>query len=449
MRRTATSSLSIFLILVLGVALVGCDSSPTSVQDFEVQPNLEASSNSLSLVLAQGNTSFQTSYQGLDSHPQAEGTGGLSLEKSNESGTPEDGSQEWSVGYTESPDGVVQENIILRSAGGGGEVVDTLSVTVSRFIVRSSFSNTSAVIADYEGSQRSLSTTGGTSAAFDSTVVSQNSAGVASLMIEGSPNGSATISRRTNAPDSDRFSFLVHPDPSTSFTLTLTFTEETGGGTTTHEVDVPVEAGDQWLEYGIAFSQIGDDFNPVASRSGGNGPFVSVEMSADANATYYVDGLSFDSGDRMVAEIHDFDRTSFEYSCVTLSTSNDVADASDGFNSREIDGSGCFGYNYATLRADLSPDGVISARVNASEGDELYIFLETRNGNAGGYEYGNGTTVTLPTGGRQTIAGTASNPGDDVAALQDPGLQNIGLESTQGNTSTFLIDDIRLREPSN
>lgn len=449
MRRTATSSLSIFLILVLGVALVGCDSSPTSVQDFEVQPNLEASSNALTLVLAQGNTSFETSYQGLDSHPEAEGTGGLALEKSNESGTPEDGSQEWTVSYTESPDGVVQENIILRSGGGGSEVVDTLSVTVSRFIVRSSFSNTSAVITDYEGSQRSFSATGGTSAAYDSTVVSQNSAGVASLMIEGSPNGSATISRRTNAPDANRFSFLVHPDPSTSFTLTLTFTEETGGGTTTHEVDVPVEAGDQWLEYGIAFNQIGADFNPVASRSGGNGPLVSVEMSADANATYYVDGLSFDNGERMVAEIHDFDRTSFEYSCVTLNTSNDVADASDGFNSREIDGSGCFGYNYATLRANLSPDGVISARVNASEGDELYIFLETRNGNAGGYEYGAGTTVTLPTGGWQTIEVPVSNLGDDVAALQDPGLQNIGFESTQGNTSTFLIDDVRLREPSN
>jgi len=447
MHRPARLS-SLITAFLLSVALLGCDSSPTSVQDFDVQANMETPSTPLSLVIAQGSTSFEVNYQGLDGHPEAQGSGALAVSKSTESGTPREGSQEWTVTYGENPDGVIQESIYVTGTRGGRQISDTVSVTVSRFIVSTSFANNHAVVTDYENGQRSISSSGGTSASLDSTIVASNSSGVASLEIAGTQAGSATVARRANAPNANLFSFLIYSG-NTSFTLTLTFTEETGAGTATYSVDVPVEARGEWVKYGIALDQIGEDFNPVAQRAGGNGPFTSVEMSADTDATYYVDDLNFMDGDRLVANIHDFEQTTFEYSCITLDSSNDVATNSGGFTSRVIDGSGCFGYNYNTLKASLSSDGVVSARVKADEGDELYVFLETKDGNAGGFEYGNGTTVTLPTSGWQTVEIPVSDLGNSVGALQDPGLQNIGFESTQGDQPTFLIDDIRLQESGN
>ena len=448
MQRTATLSLSVFTAFLLSVALVGCDSSPTSVQDFDVQPNMEAPSSGLSLVLAQGSTSFDINYQGLDGHPEAQGSGALSVSKSTESGTPRDGSQQWTLTYGESPDGVVQESVYITANRSGKEIRDTVSVTVSRFIVTNSFSNRTAIVADFEDSQRSFSGSNGTTVDLDSANVAQNSSGVAYLRVQGTQAGSATISRRASAPDASLFSFIVNSS-STDFTLTLTFTEETGSGTQEYDVEVPIQSGDEWVKYGISLDQIGENFDPVAARAGGNGPLVSLEMSANKDVTYHVDDLNFMDGDRLVANIHDFEKTTNPYSCITLDSSSDVADASDGFTSRVIDGSGCFGYNYNTLRADLPSDGVLSFRVKADEGDEMYIFLETKEGNTGGFAYGNGVTRTLPTGGWQTVEVPVSELGDTVGALRDPGLQNIGFESTQGDGPTFLIDDIRLKAPAN
>ncbi|MFB6231413.1 MAG: hypothetical protein ABEL04_09665 [Salinibacter sp.] len=445
--RRYSRILSIAVLAVVTVAFMGCDNTPTSVQDFNVQPKLETPP-SVGLVLAEGSASFSTQYQGLDRHPQATATGDLSISKASETGDPSQGEQKWTLTYGASIQGVVTESVILQSSAGNRQVRDTVSVTISRFIISSDLENRTAVVADFEN--RSLSTSGGTTVELDSTNVSDNTSGVASLQVQSSSSGTATITRRTSAPGATRFSFLMLPR-STDFTLTLTFTDSEGGGTTTHSVDVPVQAGSQWVKYGIALDQISSDFNPVASRAGGDGPMVSVEMSTDQGVTFNVDELRFTTGDAVVAGVHDFEKTSLEYSFggVSLGTSPDVAENSDGFTARVIDGSGGgFGYNYNNLKANLSENGILSLRVNAESGDELYIFLQTNNGE-GGFVYGEGNTYTLPTNGWQTLEIPVTDFGNNPAAIQNAGLFNVGFEVTQGDDgSPLLIDDIRLVEPA-
>ena len=440
--------LSIATLAVVALAFVGCDNAPTSVQDFDVQPQLETPP-SVGLVLAEGSASFSIQYQGLDQHPQATSTGALSVSKANETGEPVQGEQEWTLTYGESIDGVVSENVILQSTAAGEQVRDTVSVTISRFIISSDFENRTALVEDFEN--RSISAAGGTTAEYDSINVSDNTSGVASLQVQSSSAGTATITRRTSAPGASQFSFLMLPDSDTDFTLTFTFTDSTGGGTTTHSVNVPVQAGNQWVKYGITLDQISPDFNPVAARAGGDGPMVSVEMSTDQDVTFNVDDLRFTTESAVVAGIHDFEQTSFEYSFggVSFGTSPNVAETSDGFTSRVINGSGGgFGYNYVDLRANLSEDGILSLRVNAESGDELYIFLET-NGGEGGFAYGEGDTYSLPTDGWQTLEIPITDFGSDPAAIQSAALQNVGFEVTQGDDgSPLLIDDIRLVEPA-
>jgi hypothetical protein len=441
--------LSIAALAVVALAFLGCDNSPTSVQDFDVQPKLETPP-SVGLVLAEGAASFSIQYQGLDQHPQATSTGALSVSKANETGDPRRGEQEWTLTYGESIDGVVSENVILQSSAAGEQVTDTVSVTISRFIISSNFQNQTAMVADFEN--RSVSGSGGTTVEYDSTNVSDNTSGVASLQVQSSASGTATIERRTSAPGATRFSFLVLPGSNTDFDITLTFTDSTGGGTATHSVDVPVQAGNQWVKYEIALDQISSDFNPVATRAGGDGPMTSVEMSTDQDVTFNVDELRFATEDAVVAGVHDFEETSFEYSFggVSFDTSPNVAETSDGFTSRVINGSGGgFGYNYVDLKANLSESGVLSLRVNADSGDELYIFLET-NGGEGGFAYGEGNTYSLPTDGWQTLEIPITDFGNNPSAIQNAALSNVGFEVTQGDDgSPLLIDDIRLVEPAN
>lgn len=440
MRRLSSITLSLATCLLVALAMVGCDSSPSSVQDIDIQPQLSTPGN-VGLVLAEGSASFDIQYQGLDQHPEATSTGALAVSKANESGTPSEGEQQWEVTYPESVDGVVTENVILQTSSGGSQITDTVSVTISRFVILSNFQNTTAIVTDYES--RSDTTSGGTSISMDSTNVSDNTSGVASLRIESTPSGTATIERRTSAPGAERFAFKVLPDPSTSFTLTLTFTDSTDGGTSTYSVDVPIEAGSQWLQYEIALSQIGDGFNPVATRAGGDGPLLDIEMSTDQDVAFNVDELRFVNQDEVVAGVHDFEQETLEYSCITLGTSGDVAESSDGFTARVLDGSGCFGYNYNNLRVTGSSDGVLSFWVNADQGDEIFVFLETPNGE-GGFNFGNGSTFTLPTGGWQQVEIPFSEFGDNPAVIQSVGLSNVGFEAAQGSSNSFLIDDIRL-----
>ncbi|MFB6273947.1 MAG: hypothetical protein ABEL51_13735 [Salinibacter sp.] len=467
--RNSTFLPALLLLTVFGFVAVGCDKSPTSVEDFNVQPNVEISKSSLSLTLtsAQSTTSFQVSYQGLESVPTAKGTGILTMKKKSTSGSPKNGKQVWSVGADGSVSGITEETVVVRSQTGKREIVDSLTVRVSPFTVTSQFSAGFATIADYEDAQRDSSTTGGTSFTLQTNSNNNNdpvgSNGISYLEIDATASGAAVFERRASAPNSDRFTFLVRPSPNTDFNLTLTFTEETGGGTTDHQITVPVNAGSQWLKYGIVFSQIGADFNPVAQRAGGNGPLTKVKFSADADVTYAVDELMLGTANATQVEIMDFERTTGAYGppfCPpSFSNSNDVATNSDGFTSRSVEGNGCFGYNYggglgppANLFLDVEASDVLSVRVKASQGDSLEMFVETIDDNGdgtndGGYNTGNSETVALPVGQWGTVEVRLDSLGNDPAALKSPGIRNVGF-TMRGNNPDILIDDIKIKEPS-
>ncbi|MFO8098380.1 MAG: hypothetical protein R6T83_02020 [Salinibacter sp.] len=441
MRRTVTLLFSFALLAVLGIGLVGCDESPTSVEDFDIQPSLE-SPNSVSLVLTEGTADLSLNYQGLDDHPSVETTGNLQAESADQSGSPRNGGeQRWSLSYDGQVEGAVTEQAIVQGQSGSQSVTDTVNVTVSPFLIQSDFSPTFASVADFE--DRALSTDNGATAELDSSVVSENSAGVASLRIESPASGTATVERPTSVPNANRFTFLVRPDQSTDFTLTFTFEEETDGGTETHDLDVRVESGSDWSKYNVNLSQISDDFNPVAERAGGNGALQSISMTSDEDVTYYVDEVGFADDDRMVAEVHDFDQTTFEYSFggVALDSSSDVPEGSDGMTSREVDGGGGgFGYNYGLLFVDADADDMLSFWVKSELEQTGYVFVETTDGNEGGYSFDNGVDVTIPGGNEWTkIEIPLASLGDDPAALLDSGIQNVGFE----NESSLLIDQIR------
>ena len=445
MRRTATLLLSFALLTFLGIGLVGCDESPTSVNDFDVQPRLE-SPGSLSLVLTEGSVDLSLSYQGLDDHPSIETTGGLQAENIEESGSPQDGGKRWALSYDGEVEGSRTEQAIVQATGEGRTITDTVNVRVSPYLIQSDFSPTFASVADFE--ERTLSTSNGASATLDSSVVSDNSAGVASLRIESPASGSATVERTTSVPGANRFSFLIRPDPSTDFTLTFSFTEETSGGTTTRDLDVLIPAGTEWSKYVIAFDQISPDFNPVATRAGGNGALQSITMTSDSDVTYHVDEVGFANESQMLAEVHDFDATTFEYSFggVVLSSSTDVPEGSDGVTSRAVDGGGGgFGYNYNLLFADVSAGDVLSFWVKSELEQTGYVFVETTDGNSGGFSFDNGRDVAIPGGNEWTkIEIPVETLGDDPSALLNTGIQNIGFE----NESSLLIDQIRF-EPGN
>ena len=452
----------LFFLVGLGLVVAGCDESPTSVDDFDVQPNVNVSTTSLSLVLSGGDSAveFSVDYQGLNSAPVAEGSGVLTVEKASESGSPTNGAQTWRVTTNESVSGIVEEAVTVRSPAGGREIRDTLSVRVSPFVVTSEFTNDFAVVADFEDAQRDSMASGGTmiTPVEGRSNVSSNSNGVTALEVQASGSGAVTFERRASGVGADRFTFLVKPDPSTDFNLTLTFTDEDDGAEETHEITIPVNAGDQWLKYGIAFGQIGSTFDPVATRAGGNGPMVSVQMSADAAVTYAVDELMLANETSAVAEIEDFERTSLAYGPPFCppdfeNVSSPLSEASDGFTAQSIAGSGCFGYNYQfdggpALFLNLQGSDVLSVRGNATAGDSLFVFVETADGNAGGFEFGSGYQVGLPVGTWGTVDIPLDSLGDDASALGSAGITNVGFEA-RGEDPDFIIDDIIIRRSGN
>lgn len=445
MRRTGTFSLAIALLIFFGGTLMGCDETPTSVQDFDIQPALNSPSGvSLSLT---GNptTSFDVTYQGFDSHPTATGGENLTVEKVSEEGTPSEGEQSWEASFEGQISGIIDREIIVSGPSGDRTISDTISVTISRATIVRQFTNDFLVAADFEDDTRSYSSSGGTTIVPDTldSVTEANSSGTAFIEVQSAPSGAATVTRRTNAAEADRFSFLIRPSSMTDFNLTLTFTEETGGGTETHDITLPVNSGDQWFKYQVGLDQVDPDFNPVAQRSGGDGPLVDVSFSTDKQVTFAIDELRFANASGPVADIHDFETTDLAYGppfCPpTFGSTSDVAESSDGFNARTVEGAGCFGYNYSGVNVDVDGNDVLSFRVNSSAGSDLTVFLQA--GGQGGF--GSSIVKTLPTGGWTTVEIPISDLGDSPAALNSsPGIKNFGFEA--GSGADFAIDDIRI-----
>lgn len=439
MRRTATLLFKTFLAVFLTVGLAACDSSPSSVENFDIQPAMDAPT-SLSLVLTEGSVDLSLTYQGLDDHPDIETTGGLQAESAEQSGSPENGDQRWSLSYNGDVQGIVTEQAIVQASGEGRTITDTVNVTVSRFLVQSEFSPTFASVADFE--ERTLTTSGGTTAQRTDAVVADNSTGNEALEVSGS--GTATIERTTSAAGANRFAFLLRPDESTDFTLTFEFTEETSSGTTTRTLDVQVPSGTDWVEYTIALTQISSDFDPVAQRVGGSGVLQSISMSTDQDVTYYVDEIAFANESQTVAEVHDFEETTLEYNCPNLSLTQDIADVSDGVGARNVEGAGCFGYNYDLLFVDAEPGDVLSFWAKSAEEQTRLVFVETSE-SAGGYTFDNGVDVTIPGGDEWTkVEVPVETLGDDPAALQSAGITNVGFDGGQ----QVLIDQIRFEPGS-
>jgi len=451
------------MIAALGVFLAGCDDSPSSVQDFDIQPDVEFSTSAVTLIVAgdvegSNRTEVTVTYQGLDEHPSAQASGEVAVEKITETGSPQQGEQTWEIAYDQSVDGVIQENVQFTAPSATGGVSGDVTVTVSAITISSNFSPGYAVVADFEDAQRDSVANGGASISLDTDNVSPNSNGVQSLQVDGTPGGSVTFNRRASLPGLDRFSFLVKQNPTSNFTLTLTFTEETDSGQAARQVEIPVPSGTSWLQYTVEFDQISEDFNPVATRAGGNGPLVSIEFSANANVTYYLDELLFGDAEGSKAEIMDFERTTLAYGPpfnggATFETTDDVATDSDGFTARTIEGTGFFGYNYGgdgnpRLRIDADPSDELVFRVNSQvEGTELTAFVETSNG-AGGYTTANSVTTTLSSTGWQTVRIPLGDLGDDVSALFNPGIRNIGFNIDTGDAD-LAIDDIRIQQSDN
>lgn len=440
MRRTASLLFNVFVAVLFTIGLVGCDNSPTSVEDIEVQPDL-ASPNSVPLVLTEGSADLSVTYQGLDSQPSLETTGNLQAENAEQSGSPQNGEQRWTLSYDGDVQGIATEQAIVQASSDGKTITDTVDVTVSRFLIQNEFSPTFASVSDFE--ERTLSTDGGTTVDTTGSVVAENSTGTEAIEVSGS--GTATLGRTSSVPGANRFTFLLRPDESTDFTLTFSFTEETGNGTATYDLDVLVPSGTDWAKYTVAFSQISADFNPVAPRAGGNGALQSISMSADQDVTYYVDELAFANENQAVAELHDFEETTLEYNCPSLASTQDVPTASDGVRARDVTGGGCFGYNYDLLFVDAEPGDVLSFWAKSAEEQTRLVFVQTADDRAGGYTFDNGVDVTIPGGNEWSkVEVPVETLGDNPAALQNAGITNVGFDGGQ----QVLIDQIRF-EPGN
>lgn len=444
------------LLAFAGALLVaGCDNSPSSVSDFEIQPALTTPS-SLNLVVAGedgASVDFTVQYQGLDEHPQLEASSGaVALERLSQTGTPSEGQQEWRATYTEAVDGVAEATITVRAPSGSEQVERQIGLTAAGINIQTDFRSTLATVADYEDEQRDSTATGGATIATTNAVAPQSN-GLTALEVDAPASGGVTITREASAPNSDRFTFLLRPDPSVRFTLTLSFTEISGGSEVTRTFEVPVSAGEQWRKYSIPFEQIGEGLDPVAERAGGDGPFLRLDLTADANVSFAVDQLSFGTDGQALAEIDDFERTTLAYGppfCPpTFSDSSAVAELSDGPTSRRVHGTpGCFGYNYQVdsgpaLFLDATESGSLSFLASGSAEDSLEVFVET-DGGAGGFGGGSSVTVALPEGGSwEQVSIPLTELGDDVSALRSAGITNVGFTAVGGEPD-FLIDGVRL-----
>jgi hypothetical protein len=255
-----------------------------------------------------------------------------------------------------------------------------------------------------------------------------------------------------SAPGANLFTFLVH-SPEGSFNLTLTFVEDTGGGTTEHTIEVPISASGAWRQYGIGFSQIGGNFDPVAARAGGSGALQSVSLTADADVSFEVDEFMLGTEQGPIAEINDFETTGNAY--VTFGGANgygftdQVANNAFGTRARTLEGVGFFGYNQSGIRIANGSNGVLKFRIgNIQEATELRVFFETNASDNDGFGADNGAVLSFEaSSGWQDVEVPLSDLGETPSAVSN-GLSNVGFESVSGGAG-FLIDDIRIDATGN
>jgi len=491
MSRLLTTACCLGVLAFFAIGLVGCDQTPSSVEEYELQGNMNSPS---SLVVTPDlQPGFEVEYQGLEGPPTIETPNRVEVESLGEAeGSPRDGgSKRWrlTLGVDNIDQLLVQDAVLIRGNQiNGGEIVDTLSATATTSLsVQTNFTSSFLNVADFEGDvgtesyvpttddgveeptfegdARTISTSGGTDsniinpdpdgfATPDATNQPAGSNGVRFLQVDGSSGGSVTINRRTSLPDLNFMTFMVR-QASATFSLTITLVEETGGGTTRRELGLPIPAGGEWLKLGIPFGFFGDAFNPVASRSGGNGPLTSIEFSADGDVTYAVDEIVFgteEEGPRV--EFHDFERSNLAYGppfCTgnDYSFSDNVAALSNGYTSHSVSGTDCFGFNYgdgfggvALGFVDVDGNDVLSFRAQgASDTTEVEAFLESFEG---GFNGDQAVTVNPPNGAWEQFEIPLSELGNDPSALNG-NLHNVGFNAV----GEFLIDDIKIMPPKN
>lgn len=447
------------LLVLAALAFAACDSGPTSVEDFDIQPAITVSTTSLTFTAGQTPAAtFTVRYQGLDAAPEATAAAGVDFELVEETGSPQSGSRTWAVSYSgDVPSaGSVEELVTIRSVSGGREILDEVRLQVNSPVsITETFQSRLAVVEDYEGEVRQLLATGGTTTQVVTDVVASNSSGLRALRVDASGSGSVVFARPVNAPGQGVFSFLLRSDD--AFTLTVAFADQAGAEVETFTVDVPVEGGGVWRRYTIAATQLFDGFNPVAVRSGGDGPLQNVSFSASAAATYYLDDIAFGTSDGPTIEVEDFESTNNAYNCgLAQSDTDGVAAGADGITGRRFtytEGGNCFGYNFQSdgpaLFLDAGSNAALRLTIgNVSRAFNLYVFVET---GGGAYAYGTGEVVSIAAGGAfRTVTVPLADLGGSLGALKSPGITNVGFEVRRpdGDSTTepisFTLDDVKL-----
>lgn len=471
MRLLSKLSLLTVFLLFIGAVLSGCDESPTSAEDFKIQPGLELSASELIFVNGQTpSPTIELDYQGLDEAPSvASSLSDLEAAKIEEEGSPKDGQQTWKLEYKAELSGnFVDDTLSVTATGNGREFEKTVPVRVNNPIsVVTNFEGTYAFAVGYEtgfangpengaGEQFEVKESGGSTAQVESEQFAEKSNGKSSLAIDASAGDPITMVRRVSAPGSDVFSFLLKPDSQTDFTLTIGFTEETPSGLETRTVEVDVPSGTDWRKYNLAVGQLYTDFDPVAQRANGNGPLVEISMTTDKNVSYNVDELLMGTSEKARIEINDFQTTSFAYgafSDIEFEETSNVATNSSGFTARTIsysDGDNFFGYNFDHLSPHVSGTDEVAIRLGqVSLGFNLYVFIET-HGDVGGYAYDGGKEVAVSAGDSwQEITVPIGDLGQDPSVLASDGIRNVGFEirraGSSSQTISFAIDDIRIQ----
>jgi len=450
--------------VALGALVAGCDESPTSVQDFDIQADVRPSTSDVVFFAGQSpNPSFEVTYQGLDEHPVAESSGDLQLNQVTQTGSPDRGEQVYELSFPREVNGNSESALVqITSVRDGEQLVDSIEVQINNPIsVSDDFNPALATVADYEDEERETLTSGGATVA-STQDVSPNSNGLNAIDVSMGTGGEVTFNREANLPDLPVFTFLARSDPNTDFNLTVTFTEASGGSATSYDIDVPVQSGATWRKYTIAVGQLFADFDPVFEESGGSGPLQSVSFTVDQdNVTFGLDELAFGVAAAPVVEIEDFEQTTNAYgsfSNITISDTTVVGPNADGPVGRAltwVDGGNFFGYNYDRLRFDGASGGDVKVQIGrVTRPFDLYVFVETVDdgGRAGGYSFDAGQVVPVDAGDEfREISVPLGDLGTDASALYDPGIVNVGFEvRRRANDDTedpisFIVDNIRLQ----
>ena len=452
---------TLLLLVLAGLAVAGCDQQdPTSAEDFDVQPAVTLSTAGLEFTAGQTPpATFTVRYQGLDAAPEAAGPAGVTFELLDETGTPQSGTRTWAVGF-DGPvpsAGSVDAAVTVRAASGGRDILKSVALKVNSPVsISESFRRRLAVVEDYEGDARSVTTTGGTTVeVVTGADVSPNSNGIRALRIDATESGSVVFNRTVNAPGQGIFSFILKS--AADFTLTVTFRDQAGADVRTFDVAVPVTGGPTYRRYSIAATQLFDGFSPVAERSGGDGPLVAVAMSASAPATFFVDDLAFGTSDGPTIEVNDFETPSNPYNC-GLATADVTATSTmvDGVTARRFtfnNGGDCFGYNFQNdgpaLFLDAGSGGALSLVVGqVPKAFNLYVFVETAGG---AYSFGSGREVPIEAGDAfREVRIPLTDLGTPVGALANPGITNVGFSvrrqasDTTTDPISFVLDDVKL-----